>query len=139
MYAYSNSKRNAKEAIRVLEDESGQRVVERKDICNVLNKQFGSVFIREVDRELPEFESRTNARLHAENIASAITREKVTKFLARLCPNKSIGADGVHPSVIRYCAEALAPALVHIFKLSIAEGRILQSCAKLWKDWSEKS
>ena len=90
----------------------------------MLDKQFGSVFIHEVDRELPEFESRTNARLHAENIASAITREKVTKFLARLCPNKSIGADGVHPSVLCYCAEALAPALVHIFKLSIAEGRI---------------
>ena len=35
-----------------------------------------------------------------------------------------MGADGVHPSVLRYCAEALAPALVHIFKLSIAEGRI---------------
>ena len=35
-----------------------------------------------------------------------------------------MGADGVHPSVLRYCAEALAPALVHIFKLSIAEGRV---------------
>ena len=35
-----------------------------------------------------------------------------------------MGADRVHPSVLRYCAEALAPALVHIFKLSIAEGRV---------------
>jgi hypothetical protein len=35
-----------------------------------------------------------------------------------------MGADGVHPSVLRYCAEALATALVHIFKLSIAMGRV---------------
>jgi len=107
-----------------LEDESGQRVVERKDICNLLNRQFGSVFINESDGELPAFELRTNTRLHAENVAATITREKVTKFLVGLCPSKSMGADGVHPSVLRYCAEALAPALVHIFKLSIAKGRV---------------
>ena len=107
-----------------MEDESGQRVVERKDICNLLNRQFGSVFINESDGELPAFELRTNTRLHAENVAVAITREKGTKFLAGLCPNKSMGDDGVHPNVLCYCAEALAPALVHIFKLSIAEDRI---------------
>jgi len=73
---------------------------------------------------LPEFKSRTNARLHAGNVAAAMTRENVTKFLTKLCPSKSIGADGVHPSVLRYCADALAPVFVHIFKLSITEGRV---------------
>jgi len=87
VYAYINSKRNTKEAIRVLEDESGQQVVERNDICNLLNKQFGSVFIREGDGQLPAFKSRTNARLHAESVATAISREKVIKFLAKLCPS----------------------------------------------------
>ena len=77
MYAYINSKRNVKEAIRVLEDESGQRVVDTKDICNLLNKQFGSVFIRESDGELPQFKSMTNARLRAEHVTTVITREKV--------------------------------------------------------------
>jgi len=114
VYAYINSKRNTKEAIKVLEDGSGQRVVERKDICDMLNRQFGSVFIREGDGELPVFESRTDARLHAENVAASMTREKIVKFLAGLCPNKSMGADGVHPSKLRFCAEAL----VHIIKIT---------------------
>jgi hypothetical protein len=60
-----------------LEDESGQRVVDTKDICNLLNKQFGSVFIRESDGELPQFKSMTNARLRAEHVTTVITREKV--------------------------------------------------------------
>ena len=78
VYAYINSKRNTKEAIRVLEDESGQRVVERKDICNMLNKQFGSIFIRENDEELPQFTSRTTVRRYAENLKA---EEKVFKLL----------------------------------------------------------
>ena len=90
----------------------------------MLNRQFGSVFIREGDGELPVFESRTDARLHNENVAASMTREKIVKFLARLCQNKSMGADVMHSSVLRYCAEALAPAMVHIFKLSIAKGRV---------------
>jgi len=68
--------------------------------------------------------SRTQSRLNAESIKAVMTREKVAKCLAALCPSKSMGADGVHPSVLRYCAEALAPALTHIFRLSIEEGRI---------------
>jgi len=124
VYAYFNSKRTTKEAIRVLEDESGQRVVERKDICDVLNRQFSSVFTLEDDDEFPAIQPRSETRLNAETVASVITKEKIVKCLAGLCPNKSMGDDGVHPSVLRYCAEALAPALVHIFKLSIAEGRI---------------
>jgi hypothetical protein len=90
----------------------------------MLNIQFSSVFIRESDEKLPEFKSRTNVRLQAEKVAAVITREKVVKLLAGLCPSKSMGADGVHPSVLRYCADALASVFVHIFKLSITEGRV---------------
>jgi len=61
--------------------------------------------------------------LHAENLAAGITRKKVTKFLKGLFPSKSMGTDGVHPSVLRYCEEAFAPLLVYILELSITKGR----------------
>jgi len=106
IFAYINSKRDMKEAIRILEDESGKRVVEKKEICDVLNRQFSSVFIHEEDGNLPAFQSRTDARLNMESVAAVMTKERIAKCLAGLCPSKSMGADGVHPSVLRYCAEA---------------------------------
>ena len=74
-----------KEAIRVLEDELGQRFVERKDVCDVLNRQFSSVFTRE--GELPAFNSRTDARLNMEWVAAVMITVKIAKCFAGLCPS----------------------------------------------------
>ena len=83
-----------------------KRVVERRDTFNLHNRQFDSVFISDGNGEFSAFESRTPARLHGENVAAAMTRYQVTKFLSGLCLNKSIKADVLHPSVLRYCADA---------------------------------
>jgi Reverse transcriptase (RNA-dependent DNA polymerase) len=59
-----------------------------------------------------------------------ITEVAVLTALKKLNPTKSPGPDGLHPRLLRECAEELAHPLAKIFQGSLNEGKLLNE----WKD-----
>ena len=53
-----------------------------------------------------------------------------TRMLTKLQPEKSPGPDGIHPRVLKECANILAMPLPAVFKSSLKEGRLPQA----WKE-----
>ena len=53
-----------------------------------------------------------------------VTKEGVTKLLKGLNPSKALGADELHPRVLKELATELGPAFAHLFQQSIDKGEI---------------
>ena len=58
-----------------------------------------------------------------------VTKEGVTKLLKGLNPSKALGADELHPRVLKELAMELGPVFAHLFQQSINTGEIP-------KEWS---
>ena len=50
--------------------------------------------------------------------------EDVVKYLHMVDPNKSTTPECIHPRIIKECANQLAPALCHIYKMSLNTGSV---------------
>jgi hypothetical protein len=121
LFAYINRRQSVKSNIESLRDVDGTLKVDKKDVVEVLNRQFSSVFSREDPSEgLPEFGKRTEELL----CNLSITEDVVQKYLEQLDPYKSQGGDGLNPFVMRHCAESFALPLSLIFKKSIEDGEV---------------
>ena len=59
---------------------------------------------------------------HLENISA--TSDEIAAAIATLDPKSSMGADGVHPRLLRNCGEQLSKPLSIIFASSLREGRL---------------
>lgn len=126
LFSYINQHQKVKEQINSIKTSDGEITTDATRIANVLNQQFQSVFVREGDEELPNFESRTNSKLENINIYA----EDVAKKLEALNENKSAGADKLHPYVLKKCARTLAKSLTRIFEASLREGVV----PKAWRE-----
>ena len=80
-----------------------------EEIAQELGYFFGSVFTRENDNNYPEFES----RMHGNNILQNVifTENDVCEKLKRLKEDKACGPDGIHPKLLKECAEIIAKPL----------------------------
>ena len=120
LFAYVNSRRRARIGIDSMTGKDGVSTVDKKEIANILNAHFKSVFSFQADSELPVFEQRTQATLSDLEIS---THDINTK-LGHLNPNKAFGNDAVHPLVLRKCAAVLAAPLAYIYRRSLDESRL---------------
>jgi hypothetical protein len=91
-----------------------------KEKAEVLADFFSSVFIVEVDSDLPAVECRTNHQLDS----IEITPDKVEKKLKDWKISKSPGPDNFHTRVLRELSSVLSAPLSIIVNTSITSGTL---------------
>ena len=93
-------------------------------ISECMNKIFASVFTRENTENIPTF-----AQVIAVDSLSFLhcTTNEVAQLLKELNPRKSPGADGIHPLILKNCANSLSVSLCKIFNLSFSSGKMPDS------------
>jgi hypothetical protein len=82
--------------------------MEGADMCGILNDSFHTVFTIEPSGEMPNFADRTHTKFdpNPEELYDVATGHR--ERLKALSPDKSPGPDGVHPRVLKECADELA-------------------------------
>ena len=123
LHAYVQKQQDVPNCIHALRNSAGVLSRNGADICHILSESFQSVFTVEPTGDLPNFANRTTTQFDPE--ASELYNVlNVWMHLDTLKPNKSPGPDGVHPRVLKECAEAFALPLSIIFRRSHTEGQV---------------
>lgn len=91
---------------------------DNKEKADILQKQFTSVFTREPDTLLPEFQPRTVTRFPDVEI----TNDVIKKKLENLDVNKPCGPDGIHPRMLKELSNIVVAPLTKILQKSLSEG-----------------
>ncbi len=102
-YAYAKRNQKTVSKIHSIRNESDEIITERNEIVNILNNKFQSVFVKEDNNDLPEFNDRTKQQLEWD-WDDKINKTRVEKLLANLNENKSTGSDGMSPYVLKKCS-----------------------------------
>jgi hypothetical protein len=121
---YVKSKTKSRTGIGPLKMENGSITSDSKEMAELLNKYFTSVFEKERLDNLPAKQSETESRLNTIDI----TRELVLEKLKGLKINAAPGPDGISPRLLKELRYLLADPLRNLFEKS------LESCT-VPKDW----
>ena len=87
-----------KEGVAQMKRVNGELTKSDEETANVLNDFFTSVYTKELDAVLPEFEDKLEEIGDVTDVN--ITEEKVRSKLKQLKENKSPGPDAIHPRVL---------------------------------------
>ena len=90
------------------------------DKANAMNSQFQSVFTKENCDNLPSLKSPKIQQMSS----IFISIEGIKKLLKDLKPQKAPGPDGISPTILKECADSVAPLLQQIFQKSIDTGEL---------------
>ena len=99
----------------MLKDKEGKLVADSKEIAEMLNAQFKSVFSQETLEPLPDFKTRTKVSIDKQKILESLNLGDIERRLKSLKEHKSMGIDGIHPKILRECASASARPLLTLF------------------------
>ena len=121
LFKYIKKSQKVREYIRALMNSSNQVTNDPRDIVEILNDQFQSVFVKERDSDvLPDFPMRTINECSEIDISY----NDILSRLKNLNPDKSCGVDEIRPKVLQECASELAVPLTLIYSDSIKKGEI---------------
>ena len=96
-----------------------------KDMSEILNKKFQSVFTKE-----PSFDGTQETPTPKQKLRGIkLTKDKVLKALKELDKNKAVGPDGISPWILKECADELCHPIFLIFTSSLQQGKLPQ----IWK------
>ena len=119
-YRYVRSKRIVRDKIGPLEDQSGRLCMEPKEMGEILNGFFASVFTEETGMEATEIGQTSREVMEPLQIEG----EEVLAVLRQIRVDKSPGPDRVFPRTLREASVELAGALADIFKMSVLTGEV---------------
>ena len=119
-WKFVQSKTKVKESIKCIKDSDGEVYSDNRKIAEELNNFFKSVFTKEDDANIPEFDLRTNEELT--NVQ--FSEEIVSKLLEKVKESKSQGTDSIHPKFIKETAKYLAKPVNIIFRKSMEQGKL---------------
>ena len=112
-----------------MRDEKGDLIIDKGKIADLLNKHFHSIYTKEPDKELPEFNKRTNTNFCINDFLRTISLTEIREKIKRLNDSKSPGANGIHPLILKNCADSIVMPIKIIFEKSLMERRI----SELWR------
>ena len=124
-YAYLRSQTTIKEGVSRVIKPDGTLSKNLKETGDTINQMFQSVFVREGDEPVPQFDFRVQNVL--EDIEFSIS--DVHKIISGLKESSSPGPDGIHPKLLIECADNLAKPLYYLFRDSLDSGSI----PDIWK------
>ncbi|XP_038074867.1 uncharacterized protein LOC119742770 [Patiria miniata] len=90
------------------------------DKANALNSHFQSIFTKENCDNIPNLDSPKFQQMSP----IIITTAGIKKLLKELKPQKAPGPDGILPTILKECADSVAPLLQQIFQKSIDTGEL---------------
>ena len=117
-YAYLKRKTKTKTSVGPLKNSDGQTVTGNKEMADLLNGYFKSVFSREpaMTRD-EEPDPRTNATLEDFNI----TEEKIRAKVRKLRPSSAPGPDSIGAGLLQELQDQVIPALNVLFRKLLDE------------------
>ena len=89
-----------------------------QDVAETLNRFFESTFTREDVSSVPVPSSASEASICDDDITESIVLQKLMEVKV----NKSPGPDGLHPYVLKACANSLCKPLTILYTQSISSG-----------------
>jgi hypothetical protein len=119
-YAYVKKKTKSRPAIGPLLDPANQRVTGDKEMAELLNNFFSSVFTREDMRSQPKVKDMETGTLEKVTVTEKAVREKIKN----LKPFSAAGPDGIGPQLLQEVREEVLPALTTIFRQSLSTGEV---------------
>ena len=99
-------------------------ITDDKQMCDVLNQQYCSVFTREDLSNLPEAENKFHYSEDLELNDIQFTKEKAKAKLSKLKPSSAPGPDLIWPRALNKLAGALCTPLNMIFSACMSEGSV---------------
>ena len=124
---YIKNNNSCKETIGPLKTSTKTITNNEKEMAEILNTYFSSVFTQETSDEIPTPES-TNCMEEIYNIK--FTRADIVKTINKLKPSNSSGPDGITVNLLQKLPNIFAVPLEIILNRSMEEGKVPQD----WKD-----
>lgn len=121
LFAYIRSKTKSRGKITINKPD-GQAAAGSSETAEVLNDYFSSVFTRESNGPVPNFDERLTDDKYLLSVNFVET--DITAKLLKLDPGKSPGPDSIYPRLLRECALELAAPLKLLFSRSMSEGYV---------------
>ncbi|RNA04466.1 RNA-directed DNA polymerase from mobile element jockey-like, partial [Brachionus plicatilis] len=122
LYNYINSQKQCRDSVKGLLDLDGTFHTDGVKIANILNVQFGSVFIPRQPCLAKPLQPMSCTQQEVD--IKVFSPENVRKYILRLNPRKSPGMDSIHPFVVKSCADAFSEVLSVIFTSSYSSCKI---------------
>lgn len=101
-------------------NKNGDWISDDYEKANELNDFFGSVFTRDENDNIPEFQPDIGSSV----CDITVTIQKAKAMLKSLNISKSTGPDEFHPRFLRETAEKIAFPITLLFKKCISEGKL---------------
>jgi len=118
-----------KEQVPSLVKTDGTLTSDDQQAAKVLCDYFKEVFTREIDKKAQEQLMAIDGDSGDDQIVFDVNTVK--RQLQTLKPDKSPGPDGIHPLVLKECAETLAKPLTIIFQTSFDNGKLHRKTGNL--------
>ena len=123
-HAYVRSKTSIKEEVMALRGEDGTLTASLSETCQLLNKEFEKVFVRDDNQPIPATKEFNGVKL----TTCAVT-DDVKGHLMNLKVLSAPGSEDVHLVLLKKCAASVCKPLTLIFRESLRTGQVP-------KDWT---
>ena len=127
-YSHIRSKQRTKDKVGPLKNSSGKIIVDDEEAANHLNDYFVTVFTEENGCSIPVLE---NMIKEEDNLSKFVIDENmVKKKLEQLRIDKSPGADGIHPRLLKELSSLISHPLAEMFQNSLDSGIVPEDWKK---------
>ena len=124
-YSYAKSFSKVKQSITALLNSDKKLVTERKELANILQQQFCSVFsdTHNPDKSLPTF---AVPPLSSDDTELVLTKELILEAISEIKLDSAPGPDGIPAVLLKRCASSLSIPIHLLWSESMSTGTVPQ-------------